>query len=285
MISKSLFEELEGIVERPAPFEGYTAEYLWTNEHTSKQMLKHHLDDSVDISSRRSAFIDESVEWIASRFSIDNGTRIADMGCGPGLYAIRLARKQADVTGIDFSKNSIEYARHAAKAEALSIDYVCENYLEYVTDRRFDLIMMIMCDFCALSPGQRRRMLEKFRTLLRPGGSILFDVYTMNAFHSREETSRFEVNLLNGFWSPERYVGFLNTFKYESEKVILDKYSIYEADRSLKIHNWLQYFEIDDLERELADCGLKTGEIYSDVAGHPYDPQAKEMAIVAKAPD
>lgn len=279
---RNIFGELEKICERPMPFECYTAADLWTDEHTSEQMLKFHLNESVDISSRRVEFIDKSVEWIASHFNVNKETKIADFGCGPGLYAIRLAQKKASVTAIDFSLNSIEYARNAAKAEALSIDYICQNYFEYMTYKRFDIIMMIMCDFCALSPGQRRQILEKFRTLLRPGGSILFDVYTLNAFDSREETSMFEVNLLNGFWSKDKYYWFLNSFKYENEKVILDKYSIFEVNQSKIVYNWLQYFGEQDLKRELADCGLRVEDIYSDVAGNIYDPQGNEMAVVAK---
>ena len=99
-----MFEKLEEINSRPDPFEFYTASDLWTDEHTSEQMLKYHLNDDVDLSSRNSAFIDRSVEWIASAFKIAAGTKIADFGCGPGLYTTRLAQKQADVTGIDFSK-------------------------------------------------------------------------------------------------------------------------------------------------------------------------------------
>jgi len=278
-----MYEELEKIFQRPAPFENYTAADLWTDEHTSKQMLEFHLDSSVDISSRRIKFIDKSVRWIASRFKIGKKTKIADFGCGPGLYALRLARKQADVTGIDFSLNSIEYAREAARLDGQSIDYVCQNYLEYTTDKRFDLILMIMCDFCALSPLQRRQILEKFRTLLRPDGSVLFDVYTLNAFRKRQETLMLDVNLLNGFWSKNKYYGFLNTYKYESEKVILDKYSIFEPDKSRIIYNWLKYFGLEDLKRELEDCGLRIREIYSDVAGNAYDPDKDEMAVIADA--
>ncbi len=246
-------------------------------------MLKYHLDESVDISSRRVEFIEKSVEWITSRFNVQKGTQIADFGCGPGLYAIRLARRQAAVTGIDFWSNSIDYARNAARAEALSIDYICQNYLEYDSDGRFDLIMMIMCDFCALSPVQRRHIMEKFRTLLRPRGSILFDVYTLNAFNSRDESSIAEVSLLNGFWSPNTYYGFMNTFKYENEKVILDKYSLFEADQSKTVYNWFQYFDVENLKNELADCGLKVEDIYADATGKPYDPQGNEIAVVAKA--
>ena len=116
-----MFEELERINSRPKPFEFYTASDLWTDEHTSKQMLSYHLNEEVDVSSRNAAFIDRSVEWIASHFNVRDGTKIADFGCGPGLYASRLARKQADVTGVDFSKRSIQHAQEVASSEGLSI--------------------------------------------------------------------------------------------------------------------------------------------------------------------
>ena len=105
-----MFEELEKINTRPKPFEFNTTSDLWTDEYTSKQMLSFHLNEKVDISSRNAAFIEQSVEWIASYFNIGAGTKIADFGCGPGLYTTRLAKIQADVTGIDFSERSIEYA-------------------------------------------------------------------------------------------------------------------------------------------------------------------------------
>jgi hypothetical protein len=58
-------------------------------------------------------------------------------------------------------------------------------------------------------------MLEKFQALLASGGSVLLDVYSVNAFEQREEAVSYEENLLNGFWSSEKYYGFLNTFKYD----------------------------------------------------------------------
>jgi 2-polyprenyl-3-methyl-5-hydroxy-6-metoxy-1,4-benzoquinol methylase len=115
-------------------------------------MLSFHLNEEIDVSSRNAAFTDRSVEWIASYFNVGSWTKIADFGCGPGLYSTRLAQKQADVTGIDFSKRSIQHAQEVADREGLSIYYVNQNYLEFETDDRFHLILMIMCDFCALSP-------------------------------------------------------------------------------------------------------------------------------------
>jgi len=279
-----MFEELEKMNTRPKPFEFYTASDLWTDEHTSKQMLSFHLNEEIDVSSRNVAFIDRSVEWIASHFNIGAGVKIADFGCGPGLYATRLARRQADVTGVDFSKRSIQHGQEVALSEGLSIHYVHQNYLEFEIYDRFQLVLMIMCDFCALSPSQRKHMLNKFRALLESGGSVLLDVFSLTAFEQREETAMYEADLLDGFWSPNKYYGFLNTLKYEEERVVLDKYTIVEATRTRTVYNWLQYFTPKTLEKELAECGFAVEGFYSDVAGSPYRPDTTEFAVVAKKP-
>jgi len=279
-----MFEELEKINSRPEPFEFYTASDLWTDEYTSRQMLSYHLNDEVDISSRNAAFIERSVEWIVSHFNIEAGAKIADFGCGPGLYTTRLAKRQADVTGIDFSKNSIRYAQEAASKEGLDIHYVNQNYLEFETDDRFSLVMMIMCDFCVLSPVQRKKMLSKFHKILRSGGSVLLDVNSLTDFDKQKETAIYEANLLNGFWSPDKYYGYLNIFKYEQEKIVLHKYTIIEAKSARTVYNWFQFFSPEALEKEFAECGFKVEGFYSDVAGAAFNDESAEFAIVARKP-
>ena len=44
-----MFDVLEKINERPEPFQFYTASDLWTDEHTSKQMLSYHLSEDIDL--------------------------------------------------------------------------------------------------------------------------------------------------------------------------------------------------------------------------------------------
>ena len=277
-----MFKELKKINSRPAPFQFYTADELWTDEHTSKQMLEYHLNDYVDLSSRNKEFVEQSVKWIISNFEIDKTTEIADFGCGPGLYTTRLAERGARVTGIDFSQNSLNYAKQVAANKGLSINYILSNYLEFETTDRFDLIMMIMCDFCVLSPAQRKKMLSKFNLLLKTEGSVLLDVYSLNSFNQKEESAIYELNQLNGFWSPEDYYGFVNTFKYEKEKVTLDKYTIIEKSRKREVYNWLQYFSEDSLKNEFEENGFKIIELYSDVAGKTLDSESTEFAIVAR---
>jgi SAM-dependent methyltransferase len=277
-----MFKELEEINSRPAPFQFYTAKELWTDEHTAKKMLECHLNESLDLSSRNKDFIDRSLKWIVSHFGIGVNTSIADFGCGPGLYTTLFAEQKADVTGIDFSERSIAYAKEMATQKALDIDYVCQDYLEFDTEKRFDLITMIMCDYCALSPIQRKKLLTQFHRLLNAGGSVLLDVYSLNAFDQREEGSTYEHMQLDRFWSKEDYYGFLNTFKYEEEKVILDKYTIIEETHTRTVYNWLQYFSPETLREEYNENGFKIEEFYSDVAGKTFNSKSTEFAVVAR---
>ncbi len=282
MESDSLFSVLESVNKKPEPFSVYTAPELWTDEHTSRQMLAYHLNGEVDLSSRRTSFIDDSVRWMTERFELSGSSRIIDFGCGPGLYTSRFARLDAEVHGIDFSSRSIEYAREYAARNKLAVSYTAADYLDHRPEGTFDLITMIMCDYCALSPTQRAAMLVKFKGLLSDGGRIVLDVYSLNAFADKKEESIYEKNQLDGFWSADPYYGFVTSFRYDKEKVGLDKYTIIERNRQREIYNWLQYFSPESLEREVRAAGLDIDEVYGDVAGNQYDASAPEFAVVIK---
>jgi SAM-dependent methyltransferase len=44
-----------------------------------------------DAASRRPDTIDRSVDWLSNHLNLRRGGRVLDLGCGPGLYAERLA--------------------------------------------------------------------------------------------------------------------------------------------------------------------------------------------------
>lgn len=277
-----MFEKLKLINQRPYVWSRYTAALLWTEEHTSKQMLQLHLNSNVDMASRRTEFIERSVAWMKIRFGIRNETRICDFGCGPGLYTGLFAELGAEVTGIDFSTRSINYARSQAEKASLPINYVNQDYLQFDSDTQFNLITLLMCDFCALNPKQRAQLLEKFHCLLDEDGHVVFDVYSLAGFAQRAETATYAHNLLNGFWAAEEYYGFLNTFLYAEERVALDKYVLFTQEREWEVYNWLQYFTPEALRKEVERAGFTITDIYADVAGSDYDEARSEFAVVLR---
>ncbi|MEO1045610.1 MAG: class I SAM-dependent methyltransferase [Pseudomonadota bacterium] len=234
------------------------------------------------MASRNIAFIQASSAWMIDQFDLGPGKSVCDFGCGPGLYTSRLARSGAAVTGLDFSENSIRHAREEAEKAGLQISYVHTDYLEYDPEDQFDLISMIMCDFCALSPEQRAKLLGIFHKCLKDDGTILLDAYSMAAFSAREDASFYEKNQLNHFWCAEDYYCFVNTHTYVDEAVVLDKYSIFpESGGAETVYNWLQYFSPEGLEEELRAGGFAVQQLYKDVSGQPFSQQHTEFAVVA----
>jgi 2-polyprenyl-3-methyl-5-hydroxy-6-metoxy-1,4-benzoquinol methylase len=278
------FRVLRHAHERPALFAHDTIRELWTDRHLSSRMLAFHLDGTCNVSSRTTEFVDRSASWIVSRFTLGPGLSVADFGCGPGLYTTRLAASDASVTGIDVSERSIQHARDLARGQGLAVKHVHASYLDYEPRQTFDLILMIMCDFSALSPAKRRVLLDRFVSCLKPGGQVLFDVYSLAAFAEREERATCAPGLLDGFWSPAPYFGFLNTFRYEEDKVALDRYTIVEKKRVRVFYNWLQYFDRESLGAELQGHGLEVVEFLGDVAGSGFDPTGHEFAVIARKP-
>jgi hypothetical protein len=63
-----MFKELEKVNNRPEPFQFYTASDLWTDDHTSKQMLSFHLNEANDISSKTLNL--STVRWNGSHLSL-----------------------------------------------------------------------------------------------------------------------------------------------------------------------------------------------------------------------
>ena len=122
----------------------------------------------------------------------------------------------------------------------------------------------------------------KFNSLLKPDGSVLLDVYSLNSFNQKEESATYELNQLNGFWSPDDYYCFVNTFKYEKEKVILDKYTIVDESPKRVVYNWLQCYSKHSIRNEFEENGFNVEKLYADVAGKPFTSESTEFAIVAK---
>ena len=121
-----MFQALRALNERYKPFSVYTTDMLWADPHLSQQMLKYHLDPEGDLASRRSTSIDEIVDWMDLRFDFSSKA-VCDLGCGPGLYSERMARRGASVTGLDFSSRSIDYALQVARRERLAIEPVASE--------------------------------------------------------------------------------------------------------------------------------------------------------------
>ncbi|MHB0935811.1 MAG: class I SAM-dependent methyltransferase [Armatimonadota bacterium] len=256
---------------------------FWDDPHISAQMLAAHLDPSHDADSRRPETIERSVAWIMSHLGLQPGMRLLDLGCGPGLYCRRFAQAGLAVTGIDYSRRSIEYAAADARAHELPITYHYHNYLELTYEAEFDAICLIWCDFGALTDDERAQLLPRIHRALRPGGAFVFDVFTLNHLAGLTETRRWEVQPHGGFWHPGPYLELQQTFLYPEADADLVQYLILNAEWAVTAyHIWNRSFSPEGIGKLLANAGFTLKNYWSDLTGKPWENGSELMGVIAQ---
>lgn len=278
------FTKMMEYQEKPAPFTPGEP-LFWDDPHISGQMLAAHLDPDTDLASRKPETIDKSVGWMMGTLDLAPGDKLLDLGCGPGLYANRFAQLGLRVTGVDYSKRSIEYARSYAEMMRLEITYRYEDYLDLADEGLYDAAVLIFGDYCVLDPEGRQQLLRNIHRALKPGGKFVMDVSSPHlAYHQVEKTSWYAVEA--GFWRPTPHLVLETGFKYPEKMIYLDQYIVIDEDGTTVVYrNWFQDFDRELIVAELASGGFEVLSVWSDLTGTPYREESEWIGVVAQRRD
>lgn len=107
-----------------------------------------------------------------------SGLDVVDVACGTGRASMHLAKRGANVTGLDFAPRTLEAARAESKEAGLAIDYRQYDALSPPPADlvgHFDLGITISCLAMACTgPDEFDRALGNLVSLVRPGGRFFF---------------------------------------------------------------------------------------------------------------
>jgi len=239
---------------------------MWEDEYISKQLLEVHLNQHIDLASRKESTITNTVDWILSNapnLASEKKLNILDLGCGPGLYTEKLADKGHNVTGVDFSESSINYAKQSALNKGLDITYKHQNYLDLNMVGEFDIVIMIFTDFGALTPQQRQIVMTNIYHALRPGGVYIFD--TLNENHTPSIAKEWEITD-KGFWSDKPYLVLTESFYYKHENVYLSQHTVIQHGGGINVYRfWTHTFTDNELKQILINNGFVTLQCYKNI--------------------
>jgi len=118
------------------------------------------------INPARTQYIDKVCGGLA-------GQKVIDVGCGGGLLSEALARRGAEVTGIDLAEASIAVAREHAGASGLAIDYQCVA-TEAMAQRAPKSFDVVCCLEMLEHVPDPEAIINACTDLLRPGGLAVF---------------------------------------------------------------------------------------------------------------
>lgn len=232
--------DLQAIVSRAIPAEPWAEgeKIPWDDPAFSERMLAEHLSQVHDAASRRVATVDAQVAWIQGELLGGAPSRVLDLGCGPGLYASRLARLGHHVRGIDFSPASIRHAQAEAERDGLEVDYEHGDMRAASFSENFDLAILIYGELNVFKREDALAILERARAALRPGGRVLIEPHTFEAVQARRDAApswyatesglfsdRPHVVLEESFWDEERAVGVHRWFVVDAATGAVERHA------------------------------------------------------------
>jgi 2-polyprenyl-3-methyl-5-hydroxy-6-metoxy-1,4-benzoquinol methylase len=119
--------------------------------------------------------------------SLENKT-LLHLQCHIGTDTLSLARRGAQVTGIDFSSKSIEQARTLAKQAALDADFIVSNVYDVPEkiDQQFDVVYSNWGSLCWLK--DLAAWAKVIHHCLKPGGMLyLADIHPFGLLYARDK--------------------------------------------------------------------------------------------------
>ena len=111
------------------------------------------------------------------------GDRVLDLGCGYGRVAVRLARKEARVVGIDLSLESLHFARKAGSGVSLALAQMDAMALGFQPGT-FDLVCCVQNGISAFHVDERA-LIQSAVSVTKAGGKVQFFSYADEFWEER----------------------------------------------------------------------------------------------------
>jgi SAM-dependent methyltransferase len=149
----------------------------WGDPVVSRRLLREHLDQTHDGASRRVRVVDDHVRRLL-RILPDPPAEVLDAACGPGLYAIRLARAGHRVTALDIGPAVVAHARRLARDQGVGGRVIARvSDLRALTDRdRFDAGLLIYHVLEAFPRREQAGILRRLATALRDNAPLVVEM-------------------------------------------------------------------------------------------------------------
>lgn len=203
--------------------------------------------------------------------------RVVDIGCGTGTFALLLAGRGIDVTGLDPARASIEVAR--AKPGAESVQWICGDATA-LPPLRADLATMTANVAQAITdPGMWQQTLLGAHRALRPGGHLVFETRdpARRAWEEWNRAASERVTHIAGVGEVRTWYDLLDV---ALPLVTFRSTFVFGADgQTLTSDSTLRFRERAEIEADLAAYGFTLREV-RDAPDRP----GREFVMVAQRP-
>lgn len=250
---------------QPKPWEE-VSKIPWDDPEFSARMLREHLTQAHNAASRRDAIIDAQVGWIHDVVLEGEPSNILDLGCGPGLYCARLARRGHRCTGIDFGPASIAHARQTAASEGLDCTFIQGDLRSTPFGEARDLIMLIFGEFNTFRREDALEFLTRSRVALTRHGRMIIEAHTLASLKKLGESRPSWSTRTSGLYADSPYICVDDACWHEMSQTAVERHYVIDAataDVSL-YGTTTQGYTREEYEALLLEAGFREVEWRED---------------------
>ncbi|MFI2751994.1 class I SAM-dependent methyltransferase [Cellulomonas sp. P22] len=154
----------------------------WTDRGGAAWWDTFYTDRDRSVPFFRSAPDESLVAWHdEGLLPIGPGTRVLELGCGPGRNAVWLAQQGAEVDALDLSDTALTWARERADEAGVSVRFVQADIFAWPDGHEpYDVVYDSGC-FHHLPPHRRVSYRSLLEAMVRPGGHFALSCFAAGA--------------------------------------------------------------------------------------------------------
>lgn len=232
-VAAKLRQALERIYRRPdrPPLWVNGGNLPWNDPDFSARMLREHLDESHGAASRTTAERTLQLDWLWEKLALTSDSRILDMTCGPGLYAVPLAQRGCRVTGLDFSPASISYARQLAAETGVAdhCTFIETDVTQYQPETEaYDAALFLYGQLAVFPPEVAADLLATIVRALKPGGRLVIELLDQERVDKKNSNWWFTDE--KGLWGERPFLHLGERHWNEEAQTSVERYYILDLE-------------------------------------------------------
>jgi len=262
---------------RPQPFLD-VGSLPWDDQAFSRHFLR--------TATRSQRYTKREMTLLESCGLLQPGRHILDIACGGGRHSLAMARRGAQVTGIDLGPAAIATARQRAHKAGLPVTFVQGDVRHMTYDAAFDAVTFIFGCFTEMPRQDAEAVLRRISRSLRPGGMFVLDVYAPEFFASLDGEQE--------WWVGQDFIAgrfpqlvLTEYFYYDHEKTYARRDFICDA-RTGAVQTFGvsgQSYDLPELCAMLETTGLRPTMVYGSWRGEEVTADSTMYIVLAeKAP-
>ena len=222
-------------------------------------------------------WLKRELDFIEESMGLAKGAAMLDLGCGPGVHAVQLAKRGYEVIGIDLSLAMLARASDEAAEHQQRINFVQGDMRELTFEDAFDGVLCWGTTFGYFDEQKNAEVAQKIHRSLRKHGRLLLDVVNRDYVVPRSPSM---------VWFEGEGCVCMDEAQFDAinSRLKVKRTLMMEDGRSREIDYSIRLYALHELGKLLHDNGFRVAEVSGETStpGRFFNAESPRILILAE---